>query len=142
MPTWSPATTVPPDSSTISLVAWPTDPITGRAKSRVGLAEHLVVLDRQRSGDCEHLPVRGPLRIRGPETMASTNARGPASATFFVYALASMPTSRARRRTDASTAAGSSSDLSSPIRTTGRSCTIGSPSWPSNSRARRPAGPG
>ena len=106
--------------------------MTGRAKSRVGPSIW--------SSSIGNAPgIANTSRFRGRsgsvvrKTMASTNARGPAAATFFAYALASMPTNRARRRTEASTAAASSSDLSSPIRTTGRSCTMGSPSWPSSS---------
>ena len=99
MPTWSPATTVPPDSSTISLVASPTDPMIGRAKSRVGPSIW--------SSSIGSAPgIANTSRFRGRpasvvrKTMASTNARGPAAATLAAYALASMPTSRARRRTD------------------------------------------
>ena len=95
-----------------------------------GRRQHLLVLDRQRAGDREHL--RFARSARRPRPGTRWPRRTPAArppTTFAAYALASMsdqpgqPAGRRDGRVAASTA-----DLSMPIRTTGRSSTIGSPS--------------
>ena len=88
--------TAPPDCSTSSLVASPTVPMIGRAKSRVGASICPVLMDR----------APGMARIREPRgksgasirsTIASTNASLPAAATLAAYALGSILTTFASR---------------------------------------------
>ena len=131
-PTWSPATTAPPDLSTSSLAASPTVPMMGRAKSRVGASIWLVRM--------ESAP--GMARIREPmgrsaasirSTMARTKASLPAAATSAAYAFGSILTTFASRIADALALSPLTFDLSIPIRNTDRSSTIGTPSSPSSS---------
>ena len=104
----------------------------GRAKSRVGASICPVRMDSA-PGMARILEPRGRSGASMRSTMAGTNAPLPAAATFFAYALGSILTTLASRIADAFASSPLTFDLSMPIRKTGRSTTMGSPSSPSSS---------
>ena len=131
-PTSSPATTAPSESSTISLVACPTVPRMGRAKSRVGASIcSLWIGSAPLIANTSELAGRASSVSR--YVIASTNASSPAAATFLAYVAALMSTSFASFVAAAVAASPSTTVLSIPIRTTGRSLAITSSSSPSTS---------
>src|SRR5512132_1584044 len=122
----------PPDFSMSSLVASPTVPMIGRAKSRVGASIWLVRMESA-PGIARILEPSGRSGASMRSTIARTNASLPAAATFAAYALALILTTFASRIADALALSLLTFDLSMPILNTVRSSTIAAPSSPSSS---------
>ena len=117
-------------SSIISAVTSPTVPRIGAANSRVGASGRvsLTTMAPGMAERCSGSTSAGTSSRRN--TIASTNASGPAASTCLAYGAAETPTSRASCRADSPARAAFTWVRSMPNRSTGRSLTSGCPPAP------------